>query len=311
MLYPDFNELLSFKDWGLKAKIKNASLTSSLPSGASLSSFRGRGLDFDSVRKYVLGDDIRSIDWKVTARMGTAHLKLFQEEREKTLFLIIDMSASMAFGTRGTFKSIQAAKAAAWLGWQGLKMQASVGAYLFGAVKEGIRYFPPQKRSSSFSRILYEIAQASSFTNEIDEKTKEKEIWLHLSQKAPKGSSIYFISDFLEIEKDPSFSSRLPLLSRLFDLTFISINDPADHTMLPIPSLNLRDLQGNSLAIDGGNRAGQSAFQEAWKKNRQTLKEMTKTNDISLIELKTQSDLPRELFFKLSQKRPSKMRRRK
>src|SRR5690348_13237596 len=103
MLYPDFDELVSYKN--LKVGGAPARLSQSLVAGGYRSSFRGRGLEFDSVREYVPGDDIRNIDWRVTARTGSPHLKIFQEERQRTVFLCVDTHAGMRFGTRKTFKS--------------------------------------------------------------------------------------------------------------------------------------------------------------------------------------------------------------
>src|SRR5690349_8564243 len=105
MLYPEFDELISYKDLKL-GRIKSNSPSKSTQKGSQHSRFRGQGLEFDSVRQYLPGDDIRNIDWRVTARTGSPHLKIFQEEKLRHIVLCVDMNASMMFGTKKTFKSI-------------------------------------------------------------------------------------------------------------------------------------------------------------------------------------------------------------
>src|ERR1700722_4557819 len=120
MLYPDFNELAAFKDRRACLSHISQKAVKSIVPGNHHSPFRGQGLEFDSVRKYVPGDDIRNIDWRVTARTDSPHLKIFKEERERHILLCVDMNAAMRFGTKKTFKSIQAAHIAALLGWRGM-----------------------------------------------------------------------------------------------------------------------------------------------------------------------------------------------
>ena len=112
-------------------------------SGDYASPFRGQGLAFHEVREYRFGDDIRSIDWRVTARTDKPHVKVFTEERERTVILCIDANAAMRFGTRGTFKSVQAARAAALLGWQANGSNDRVGCIVFGDVPGGMQFFAP------------------------------------------------------------------------------------------------------------------------------------------------------------------------
>src|SRR5579862_7094005 len=113
MLYPDFNDLISYKERKLGKLQLARRKVSATATGNHHSPFRGQGLEFDAVREYVPGDDIRNIDWRVTARTGSPHLKVFQEERERHIVLCVDMNATMRFGTRNTFKSVQAARVAA------------------------------------------------------------------------------------------------------------------------------------------------------------------------------------------------------
>lgn len=158
MLYPDLNDLVRFGD--LKVHLMHPSCRSvkSKMSGGHRSSFRGQGLEFDSVREYVPGDDIRNIDWRVTARTGSPHLKIFKEERERSVVICVDMNATMRFGTRNTFKSVQAARIAALLGWSAIASQDRVSACFFGDIPEAIQFFGPKRTGKSFCSLLKVLA---------------------------------------------------------------------------------------------------------------------------------------------------------
>src|SRR5271156_6307745 len=134
MLYPDFNELMQLGQKASRLQIVSGRRSMAAGSGDYASPFRGQGLSFHEVREYRFGDDIRSIDWRVTARTDKPYVKVFTEERERTVILCVDTNAAMRFGTRGTFKSVQAARAAALLGSQASSSNDRVGCLLFGDV---------------------------------------------------------------------------------------------------------------------------------------------------------------------------------
>jgi uncharacterized protein (DUF58 family) len=145
MLYPDFNELVSLGHKASRLQLVSGLQSTAASSGNYASPFRGQGLAFHEVREYRFGDDIRSIDWRVTARTNKPHLKVFTEERERTVILCIDANAAMRFGTRGTFKSVQAARAAALLGWHANVSNDRVGCIVFGDVPDGLQFFRPTR----------------------------------------------------------------------------------------------------------------------------------------------------------------------
>src|SRR3984957_99186 len=145
MLYPDFDELMQLGRKASRLQIQSGRQSVTAGSGEYASPFRGQGLAFREVREYRLGDDIRSIDWRVTARTDEPHVKVFTEERERTVILCIDANAAMRFGTRGTFKSVQTARAAALLGWQANSSNDRVGCLVFGDVPEGMQFFAPAR----------------------------------------------------------------------------------------------------------------------------------------------------------------------
>lgn len=275
MLYPDFDELVSYKK--LKIGGQRPRLSQSLVVGGCRSLFRGRGLEFDSVRKYVPGDDIRNIDWRVTARTGSPHLKIFQEERQRTVFLCVDTHPGMRFGTRNTFKSVQAARIAALLGWQALADQNKCTGYLDGAF-------------SSFSPFLKKLCETpgkeccSIFFNE-------------LLYTVPSGSLVYFISDFMHIAEEDALLSRL---RRRCDIVFVSVNDPADAALFPVGLLEFQGFE--KVLVNTDSIAGREAYALQWRENRLKLGALASRFRIPLIELSTESTI-RDLLLLLGKKR--------
>ena len=295
MLYPELNDLIGLKRQNSGVSRVSSRSVVSMASGNHQSPFRGQGLEFDSVREYVPGsDDIRSIDWKVTARMGSAHVKLFRQERERHTILCIDTNASMQFGTKNTFKSVQAARIASFLGWQALRDQDRVSGLLFGDVSSGIQFFPPKRTRASFYMILKTLCEPSGQTHLISTSAALE----HLAKNAHTGSLVYFISDFMDldgtIEQGP-----LHTLNKRCDVIFISVNDRADKSIEALVKINFLGRDGEKLSIDTGSLEGRKAYQEMWKENRTQLYALTSKYKIPLIELTTESDIQKDLPFAL------------
>jgi uncharacterized protein (DUF58 family) len=291
MLYPELNDLLALKNQNSRVSRGSRRSVVSMASGNHQSPFRGQGLEFDSVREYVPGsDDIRSIDWKVTARMGSAHVKLFRQERERHTIICIDRNTSMQFGTKNTFKSVQAARVAALLGWSSLADQDRVSALLFGDVAGGIQFFPPKRTRSSFYMMLKTLCQPNAEIH----LTSTNAALEHLAKKAHTGSLVYFISDFMDLEVD---EGAVHTLNKRCDVIFISINDPADKSLEALGKINFSGTDGEKFCIDTESAAGRKAYEEMWKENRRELYALTSKCKIPLIELTTQSDIQKELFL--------------
>ena len=141
ILYPRLDDLLELRHQAHTLGVAAHHLVNSTFTGLYASVFRGTGLDFDEVREYREGDDIRNMDWLVTARTNVPHLKVFREERQRSVILCVDTGPHMSFGTHGTFKSIQAARAAALIGWAASKQHDRVGGVLFGKPGASMQYF--------------------------------------------------------------------------------------------------------------------------------------------------------------------------
>lgn len=295
MLYPDFNELVAFKNQ--KSTLRSLSYRSlkSIIPGSCPSPFRGQGLEFDFVREYVPGDDIRNIDWRVTARTGSPHLKLFKEEHERHIVICVDMNAHMRFGTRNTFKSIQAAYAAAFIGWQGIAQQDRVSACLFGDVPNGIQFFPPKRTQRSLCHLLKMIAEPSTEQHCISMETALQYIY----QTVQPGSLVYLLSDFMNINQDFQQKTRLNGLRKKCDIIFIAINDRADKSLYPAGMIKFCANKTEKIHINTNSLTVRESYAAQWKENRQQLHVITSSLMIPLIELTTESTIRQDLMLGL------------
>lgn len=295
MLYPDFHELVAFKSKKFKPIPRlRRSVTSTVP-GNHHSPFRGQGLEFDSVRQYVPGDDIRSIDWRVTARTGSPHLKLFKEEKERQVILCVDMNSTMRFGTRKTFKSVQAARAASLLGWQGLSQHHSVSACLFGDVPEGIQFFSPKSTRKSFSAMLKMLSEPPGEEHVVP----IYEALQYVNKASHTGSLVYLISDFMEFEHLAQYKAILSRLNKRCDVVFIAINDIADRSIYPAGLIGFCINASEKTYVNTESLIGRESYTHLWEENRQKLYAITSSFKIPLIELTTESDIQRDLVLGL------------
>lgn len=214
---------------------KNLSLSgrkkaSSAISGLHDSRFRGRGMDYQESRVYQAGDDIRNMDWLVTARTGTAHTKLFQEERERPIHIIMDVNASMAFGTRKEFKSVTAAKAAALLAWAAVKNGDRVGVMSYG--KNGIHHEKPVGGKRGMMRLIAHLVQADPNKSETDDSTLLQDALKRLRTIIRPGSLVIIVSDFYHLGDEAK--RHLIQLNKHNDVLGLFINDVFEiHTPPP------------------------------------------------------------------------------
>ncbi|MDP1970235.1 MAG: DUF58 domain-containing protein, partial [Methylobacter sp.] len=193
-------------------------------SGGYVSRFKGRGMEFEEARGYQPGDDIRSIDWRVTARTGETHTKVFREERERPVFISVDNRPAMHFATRGVFKSVLAAKLAGLLAWAAQHHGDRIGGQIFtGSV---CRELKPQNGKHAVLRFLNAISNQDDY-NRLDQATITLEhVLARLMQHARPGSLVYIISDFRGI--NDQVESYLAKLSRHCEVVLIFVYDPLE-----------------------------------------------------------------------------------
>ena len=213
--------------------------TSNPLAGLLTSKFQGRGIDFSEVRVYQSGDDVRTIDWRVTARTQVPHTKLFQEEKERPVLILVDQSNSMYFGSQVTFKSVMAARVAALIAWTLLERGDRVGGIVFS--EHGHREVRPRRNKHAVLRLLNEL---HDFNQKLTSKVTTKasinsanyftDALANIRRVAKHGSVIFIISDFSSCDE----SSRIHLqpLARHNEVVGIHISDPLEHE-LPAPDL--------------------------------------------------------------------------
>ncbi|HIA14631.1 MAG TPA: DUF58 domain-containing protein [Nitrospirales bacterium] len=202
-------------------------------SGGFLSPFKGRGMEFDEVRLYQPGDDIRSFDWKVTARTGKPHTKLFRDERERPILLWVDLRAPMFFATRGMYKAVAAARAAALLAWSAVLQGDRLGALIFSEYKHV--ELRPQRGSTAALHFMKQLVEHPAWTDRTQATIGDRHASLHalgrLRRVARPGSLIFLISDFRNI--DDVAESHISQMARHNDIDMVFMFDPLERELPP------------------------------------------------------------------------------
>ncbi|MEM6792781.1 MAG: DUF58 domain-containing protein [Acidobacteriota bacterium] len=239
------------------------------------SAFKGRGVEFAEVRPYETGDEIRTIDWNVTARMGTPYIKRYVEERDLTVFLAIDVSGSLTFGSRAILKRELAAEIAALLAFAAVRNQDRVGAALISDRLE--LFLRPDRRRTHVLRLVREVLlRGSGGATDLD-----RGLWATLKTLKQR-AVLFIISDFLDHPPD----SALKAAAARHDVVILEIFDPKDHEPPQGGPMVLRDAETGRLAVVGGKRWNYSHRLVRARQRRQTLK-LIKKLGIDHLELRT------------------------
>jgi uncharacterized protein (DUF58 family) len=273
--------------------------------GLHHSKLRGRGVDFDQVRVYQAGDDVRTIDWRVTARTQEPHTKLFHEERERPIFILVEQSRRLFFGSGLMFKSVLAAQAAALIGWAALAHNDRVGGLVFG---DNEHYeIKPRRSKQSLLQLLNRLVRVNqSLNTEIAADRDAFGIALRRAREVLRpGSFVFVICDERTISD--AAEQQLSLLSRHCDLLLLPLSDPLDHA-LPAAGLLRFAERGAQLELDTLNpdlrqayRAQGEARVARWELLAQKLRVLS-------IPLSTKSGMVEQLREYLSAQRPGKKR---
>lgn len=242
-----------------KVEIKTRSLSRHIFSGEYHSAFKGRGMSFSEVRNYQYGDEVRDIDWNVTARTGEPHIKVFEEERELTLMLLVDVSPSVFFGTGQFWKNEWMAEIAAVLGFSALQNNDKVGLILFTDQVE--LYIPPKKGRQHLLRIIRELL----YYTPVGKKTDVNVPIRYMTLVMKKRCIAFVLSDF----QSPSFVDSLRLASRRHDITGINIYDAAEHQIPTAGLMKVRHPEtGHVRVIDTADPALHMFLQRKFEKSQ-------------------------------------------
>jgi uncharacterized protein (DUF58 family) len=282
-------------------KIRRIQITASRLVDESLageyrSVFKGRGMEFDEVREYQHGDDVRTIDWNVTSRAGRPFVKRFVEERELTVILLIDASASGAFGSVNKTKSEIAAEISALLAFSAIKNNDRVGAILFTDRVE--KFIPPRRGSNHVLRVIREIL----FYKPEGRGTRIQKALEHLNLVIHKRSVVFLISDLL----DQGFEQSLKVANRKHDVVIIQIFDPREKELPKVGLIEIRDAEtGELVVVDTSLPWVRATFRENSNRNQARLVKLFDSHRMDHIAIETGKpyEVPLVRFFEERAKR--------
>ncbi len=277
-------------------EIKTRGLVETAFAGDYHSVFKGRGMNFEDVREYQPGDEIRAIDWNVTARMGNAFVKKFTEERELTVMLVVDVSASGNFGSTTQSKRELAAEVACLLAFSAIRNNDKVGLILFTDRVE--LFIPPKKGRSHTLRLIREIL----FFEPKGRGTEPALALDYLNKIVTRRAVVFFISDF----QAPDFSRALGVSGRRHDFVAIHIHDERERALPNIGIITLEDAEtGDQIEINTADRTTRARFSGLVDDREQELARVLRRNNIDAIALQTGKDYLPQLrsFFKQRERR--------
>ena len=264
-----------------RIEITTKRVVDSVLSGGYHSAFKGKGMEFSEVREYVEGDDIRSIDWNVTARMGAPYVKKHIEERELTVMLMVDASASGSFGTVNKFKGEVAVELCALLAFSAIKNNDRVGLIIFSDDIE--RYIPPQKGRN---HVLYVIRELLYFKPKNTGTDIDKALsYLNLVQT--KKAVVFLVSDFLS----PPFENALRVSARRHDLIACPVTDPRETEFPDAGLVELEDAEtGETVLVDSGSTAFRTFYARKTAERREKVSSLFTANGIDEIAIATETE---------------------
>ena len=274
-----------------RIEIRTRGLVDSFFGGEYHSSFKGRGMTFSEVREYQPGDDVRLIDWNVTARSGNPFIKVFEEERELTVFLLVDISSSGSFGSENYLKKTVGAEIASVLGFSAIKNNDKVGLILFS--NDIVKYIPPKKGKSHVLRVIRELL----YTNSEGKGTSIGNALDFVMKVSKRKSVVFLLSDFI----DENYWDSLKIVNRKHDFVGIKISDPFEVNFPNVGMLKAEDPEtGSVFWIDTSNYSDLKNMNDSNRKKVDSFLKRTKKSGIDIVSISTSNDYiePLMKFFK-------------
>ncbi len=284
----DLDSLIKFKSDAQSLKLKLSRGARSVIAGQHRSKFRGRGMDYAESRHYQPGDDVRTIDWRLSARTGETYTKVFIEERERPVFLLADFSASMYFGTKRSFKTVSAANAASLISWAAVQNGDRLG----GVVVENGNVHDLKPRPGKIGALAMLNLLAES-THEIPHSSGKSDLnsgLSHLSKVAHPGSLIFLFSDLYGF--DEASQRHLSVMNQHNDIIVCQILDPLEKSPPAPGRYVLVDASNNQqrLILDTHKTKTQNQYSRAFSKRKESINSFMESQNIPLIELLSDSD---------------------
>ena len=276
-----------------KIEIKTRGLSRQIFAGEYHSAFKGKGMAFSEVREYQYGDDVRSMDWNVTARLNAPYIKVFEEERELTVMLMIDVSGSRLFGTTQKFKKALMAEIGAVLSFSASINNDKVGALFFSNKVE--LFIPPKKGRSHLLRIIRELLEFEPRNRETD----VSEALRYLTNALKRRSTVFLLSDLLDVDarRQPRFEEAIKIAANKHDLAVIRIYDPREQALPNMGLVRMADAEtGAETWVDTSSRKLRKHY-ETWNQETEAnVKRMLTMHKIDHVNIGTQQDYVQELI---------------
>ena len=271
-----------------KIEIKTRGLSQNIFAGEYHSAFKGRGVIFSEVREYEPGDDVRDIDWNVTSRHNKPYVKVYEEEREMTVMLLIDVSGSRDFGAAGDIKKEKMAEIAATLAFSSIQNNDKVGVIFFSDKIE--KFIPPKKGRKHILLIIREIINF-----EPESRGTDVDVALRfLTNAIKKRSTAFLISDFID---DHDYFKSMTIANRKHDLAAIQVYDRRDAEMPDVGLIRICDMEtGTDMWIDTSSKNARSNYAKAWYARQQKLAATTAKSGVDLASVTTDEDFVKSLL---------------
>ncbi len=270
------------------------------------STFKGQGVEFDEVRPYIAGDDVRTIDWNVTARTGVPYIKRYSEERELTILFLVDVSGSQSYGSRSRSKMELAAEVTALLALTAIRNQDKIGLVLFS--DRIVKYIPPRKGRDSVMRLVREVLAAE---DEAKGGTDVEGVLKFLNGVQKRRAVVFLVSDFIAGSRDASAADGLARLlratARHHDMICVPVSDPAESTLPDVGLVELEDSEtGELMLVDTSSAKVRKAFAAKAESDREELTKFFRKTGIDTLDIATDRpyiDGVRALFKRRARKR--------
>lgn len=276
-----------------KIEIKTRSLSHQIFAGEYHSAFKGRGMAFSEVREYQYGDDVRNMDWNVTARLHSPYVKVFEEERELTVVLMIDVSRSGLFGTSGASKRDVIAEIAAVLSFSALINNDKVGALFFSEKVE--KFIPPKKGRSHLLHIIREIIEfrPSSDGTDIGEALR------YLTNAIKKRCTAFLLSDMLDVNEDgtPRYEDAFKVAVNRHDISVIEVYDPRERNIPDVGLVHIKDSEtGRAAWVDTSSKKMRLGYAKWWAYAAEAAEKMFIKYNVDSVSIATDQDYVRSLM---------------
>jgi len=271
-----------------KIEIKTRGLSNQIFSGEYHSVFKGRGMSFSEVREYQYGDDIRNIDWNVTARMNHPYVKIFEEERELTVMLLIDVSGSNSFGTQKQLKEELITEVSAVLSFSAIQNNDKVGVIFFSDKIE--KFIPPKKGRTHILRIIRELIDFRADSHQTDIAHAVK----YFSNVIKKRSTAFILSDFID---DKSFENALKIANKKHDIMALQVFDKREKELPNVGLTRMRDAEsGDVMWVDTSDKRTRERYANHFIRENRVVQETLKKCGVDMAKLETGIDYVRPLM---------------